>query len=139
MANSPRLADTAKNAAADAVAALANTGYIRIYDSTGGTGQPADPDSAVGSQVLLAELRFGATAFGAASAGVCTANAITGDSSADATGTATWVRILKSDGTTKLFDGSVGTTGADLNLNTVSVVIGATVNITSLTYTHPES
>lgn len=139
MALTPRLADAAKNAAADAVAALCNGGKLRIYDSTGGTGQPADPDSAVGSQVLLAELTFGNPAFGAAVAGVATANAITGDATADATGTATWFRVVKSDGTTKVFDGSVGTATSNLVLNTVSIVAGATVNVTSLTYTQPES
>lgn len=138
MALAPRLADASKNAAADAVAVLCNTGYIRIYDSTG-TGQPADPDSAVTTQVLLAELRFGATAFGAAAAGVATANAITSDASADATGTATWFRVLKSDGTTKVFDGSVGTATANLILNSVSIVIGASVAITAMTYSQPES
>lgn len=135
MALTPRLADAAKNAAADAVAALCNSGKLRIYDGT----QPADPDSAIGAQVLLAELTLNATAFGAAVAGVCTANAITGDVAANATGTATWFRVVKSDGTTKVFDGSVGTSGANLNLNTVSIVAGATVDVTALTYTQPES
>lgn len=139
MALSPRLADAAKNASADAVCTLLNTGYLRIYDSTGGTGQPADPDTAIGSQVLLAELRFGGTAFAAASGGTATANAITADSDANATGTATWFRALKSDGTTKVFDGSVGTSGCNLNLNTVAIVINASVSVTSLTYTQPES
>ena len=63
------------------------------------------------TQNILAELRFGATAFGASLAGVATANAITADSSANATGTATWFRVFKSDGTTALWDGSVGTAG----------------------------
>jgi hypothetical protein len=131
MALTPKLANNAASAAADAVAALANNGYLRIYDGT----QAADADTAVGAQVLLAELRFGATAFGAAANGVATANAITQDSSANATGTASWFRALKSDGTTPLWDGSVGTSGANLNLNSVSIVSGAAVSVTSFTYT----
>ena len=133
MALAPRLADTAKNAAADAVCALANSGKLRIYSGT----QPADPDSA--ATTLLAELTLGATAFGAAVAGVATANAITGDTSADSTGTATWFRVLKSDGTTKLFDGSVGTATADLILSTTSIVATAPVSVSAFTYTQPES
>src|SRR5215217_7735730 len=104
---------TARNAALDAIGPLANTGYIRIYDGT----QAATPETAIGAQVLLAELRFNATAFPAASGGVLTANAITSDTSNNATGTASWYRALKSDGTTVLWDGSVGTSSADMILN----------------------
>src|SRR4051812_32376973 len=118
MAHSPSLANVAANAAADAVTALLATGYLRIYSGT----QPTNADTAIGAQVLLAELRFGATAFAASVAGVATANAITSDAAADATGTAAWFRALKSDGTTVVFDGSVGTSGADLNFATVSFV-----------------
>lgn len=131
MALNPKLSNVSANAAADAICALANTGYLRIYDGT----QAATADTAVGAQVLLSTLRLNATAFGAAVAGVATANAITQDSAAAATGTATWFRVLKSDGTTTLFDGSVGTSGANLNLNTVSIVAAAAVSVTSFTFT----
>jgi len=131
MALNTKISNLAASAAADAVCVLANTGYLRIYDGT----QAADADTAVGAQVLLAELRLNATAFGAASNGVATANAITADSSANASGTASWFRVLKSDGTTVLFDGSVGTSGANLNLNSVAISSGAAVSISSLTYT----
>ncbi len=73
----------ARNAELDALAALANSGYISIYSGS----QPATPETAA-SGTLLAELRFNATAFGAAASGAITAGAITADSSADATGTA---------------------------------------------------
>lgn len=135
MANTPKFSNEAASAAADGVCALANSGKLRIYDSTGGTGQPATADTAIGSQVLLAELTLNATAFGAASNGVATANAITADSSANATGTATWFRVLKSDGTSPLWDGSVGTASCDLNLNSTSISSGASVSVTSFTYT----
>lgn len=135
MALNPKLSNAAANAAADAVCALANTGYLRIYDGT----QAATADTAVSTQVLLAELRFGSTAFGAASAGVATANAITSDTAADATGTASWFRVLKSDGTSSLWDGSVGTSGANLNFATVSFVANAQIDVTSFTYTQSKS
>lgn len=131
MALNPKRSNTAANAACDAMAVLLNTGYLRIYDGT----QATNADTALGAQVLLAELRFNATAFGAAVAGVATANAITADSSANATGTATWFRALKSDGTTVVCDGSVGTATSDLILNTASIVSGASVSVTSFTLT----
>lgn len=135
MALNPKLSNAAANAAADAVCALANTGYLRIYDGT----QAADADTAVSTQTLLAELRFGSTAFGSASGGIATANAISSDTSANATGTATWFRVLKSDGTTALWDGSVGTSGANLNFATVSFVANAQIDVGSFTYTQQKS
>jgi hypothetical protein len=122
----------ARNAQLDALAALADSGYLRIYSGS----PPATPETAA-SGVLLAELRLNATAFGAAASGVITANAITSDSSADATGSAGYYRVLQSDGTTVLWDGSVSTSGADLNLNSVAIQSGATVSISALTYTLP--
>jgi len=135
MALTPKLSNAAASAAADAVTALLANGYLRIYDGT----QPATADTAISTQVLLAELRFGATAFAAASNGVASANAITADSSADATGTATWFRALKSDGTSVVFDGSVGTSGANLNLNSVAISAGAAVSVSALTYTQSKT
>jgi hypothetical protein len=131
MATNPKRSNAAVNAAADAVCPLVNNGYLRIYNGT----QPATADTAISTQTLLAELRFNTTAFGAASAGVATANALTADSSADNTGTASWFRALKSDGTSAVFDGSVGTSSADLVLNSVSISAGASVSVTAFTYT----
>lgn len=142
MANNPFFSDTAVKAAVDAVTALCNSGKLRIYDGT----QPTDANTAVGAQVKLAELTLNATAFGASAASgsagskvvTATANAITGDTSADATGTAAWFRVVKSDGTTIMFDGSVGTSGCDLNLATTSIVAGEEVDVTSFTITQLE-
>jgi hypothetical protein len=135
MADTTRIANNAATAEADALAGLLDNGYLRIYDSTGGTGQPATVDTAIGSQVLLAELRFANPSDAGASNGVITFSAITQDSSANATGTATWFRCFKSDGTTAVWDGSVGTASATINLNTTSIVSGAAVSVTALTFT----
>lgn len=135
MARNPQLSNAAANAAADAVCDQMDSGYLRIYSGT----QPATANTAIVSQVLLATLRFNADAFGAASAGVATAAAITSDTAAAATGTAAWFRALKSDGTSVMFDGSVGTTGADLNLSTTAIVQNATVAVSSFTYTQSKS
>lgn len=124
-------ANAAVNAEADAVCALLNNGYLRIYDGT----QPVTSDTAIVGQTLLAELRFGSPAFGAAAAGVAAANALTQDSSANASGTASWFRALASDGSTPVYDGSVGTSDSDININSVAISSGASVAITSLSYT----
>ena len=137
MAADPRLTNAAASAAADAVVDRLDTGGAgtsKIYDGT----IPTDADTAVGAQTLLATLTFSATAFGAASNGVATANSITSDTSADATSTATWARLANGSGTTQM-DVTVGTSSADLIFNTVSFVTGATVSITSLTYTQPKT
>lgn len=131
MANNPKFSTEVVNAHADAVTALADNGYLRIYDGA----QPATANTAVSTQNLLAELRLGATAFGDAVEGICTANAITADSSANASGQAGWFRVLKSDGSSPLWDGTVGTAGCDLNLNSVTIGAGAQVSVTSMTYT----
>ncbi len=134
MAKNTTWSTAARNAKLDAVSASFNTGYLRIYDSTG-TGQPAGPGTAITTQVLLAELRFNGTAFPAASSGVLTANAITSDASANNTGTATWFRCLQSDGTTAIMDGSVGTATSNLILATTSIVAAAVVDVSAFTIT----
>ncbi len=131
MANNLKLSNDAVNAEADALSVLLDNGYLRIYDGT----QPATADTALGAQVLLAELRFNADAAPSAVAGMLTFNAITQDSSANNTGTASWFRALKSDGSTVLFDGSVGTTGSDMNIVITAIVAGAIVGVTSFVYT----
>lgn len=121
-----------KNAKLDALDAQVGTSpLLRIYSGTA----PTNADTALSGNTLLAELAMASTAFGAASGGTKTAAAITQDSSADATGTATFFRIYKSDGTTCRVQGSVGTSGADLNLVTTSIVATQPVAVTSLVIT----
>lgn len=136
MAANPRLTNAAASAAADAVVDLidagAGAGTIKIYTAT----IPTNANTALGAQTLLATLTFSDPAFGAAANGVATASAITSDSSADATGTAAWARIADSNGNT-VMDVTVGTSGDDINFNTVSFVAGAVISISSLTYTQP--
>lgn len=119
---------TLRNAMLDAITtAIGSNGLLRIYDGS----RPASGGAAT---TLLAELALSATAAGAASSGVLTLSAITQDSSANATGTATWFRIVTSGGTF-VIDGSVGTSGSDLNLTTTSIVSGQPVSVTSFTIT----
>jgi hypothetical protein len=109
---------------------IGSNGLLRIYDGT----QPTNVDTSLGAQTLLAELALSATAASAASSGVLTLSSITPDSSANATGTATWGALTTSGGT-RIADFSVGTSGSDLNLNTTSIVSGAQVSVSSFQIT----
>ena len=133
MANNVKTAVATRNAMADLIGDNLNNGFVRVYDGT----QPADADTAITTQNLLATATFGADAFGAAAGGIITANAISPDTSIDLTGTATWFRVVRSNGTTVEFDGTVGTSGADMNVNSVAFSAGASFSISSLTYTVP--
>lgn len=135
MALAPSISNEAANAAADAVARKLDNGYLRIYAGS----KPANADASLGAAVLLAELRFNATSAPAAAAGVLTFNAFTADSAADATGTAAFFRAFKSDGTSPVWDGTVGTATADMIVPTTSIVAGVAVSVTSATFTQSKS
>ena len=128
-----QISNTAANAAVAALAALANGGSIALYTGT----QPANANTGLSGNTLLAQLALSATAF-SVTGNVATANTIT-SATAAATGTATWFRVYKSDGVTVVFDGTVGTSGCDLNMNSVAISSGATVAISSLTFTLNEA
>lgn len=135
MANNLKLSNATVDVQGDAMAPMFDNGYLRIYDGT----QAATADTAVGAQVLLAELRFAATGIATSVNGLLTAAALTADSSANASGTATWYRALKSDGTTVICDGSAGTASADLIMNSVAISSGAAVSVSSFTHTIPKA
>jgi hypothetical protein len=124
-------ATTLRNARLDAIDDAINggsgAGLLRIYDGT----RPATGGSAT---TLLATLTFSDPALAAASSGTITASAITSDSAADATGTATWFRIVDSAGT-HVMDGNVAASASDLNLTTTSILTGQPVSISSFVIT----
>jgi hypothetical protein len=134
MALNTQISDAAANAACNALCALANGGSLKIYAGA----QPANANTAISGQTLLATLALSATAFGNAVAGAATANAIT-SATAVATGTAAWFRVFKSDGTTVIFDGTVGTSGCNINMNSTAIQTGATVAISSFSYSITEA
>jgi len=133
-------ANAARNAAINAMAALVDGGSLRIYSGT----EPASANAALAGNTLLAELPLSATAFGAAVNGVVTANAITADTSADATGTPTFYRLLTSGGTA-VYQGDAAEdpgSGEELILSDLSagqIVQGGSVTVTSLTITQTAS
>ena len=73
-----------------------------------------------------------------AGAGVLTLSGVpVTDTSADATGTAAAARIRTATGGTDIVTGlTVGTTGSDINLDSVSITAGQQVQISSGTITH---
>lgn len=132
MAKNTQLAAGIINAQADLVARALDDGYLRIYSG----GQPATADTAVTDQVLLAELRFATVSAPAASGGVLTFAALA-PATAVASGTAAWFRCLSADGTTVVFDGTVGGSGdgANLTLNTTTITLGGLIGVSSADYT----
>lgn len=139
MARNTKVSAASRNLAIDAELARPDGGKVRIYSGV----QAADADTAIGAQVLLAELALNADAFAAAVAGSAAANAITADATADATGTATWARFTTAGGVA-CFDCSVGGSAEgdtlathDILLNTKAIVAGANVAITGFSFSRP--
>jgi hypothetical protein len=120
-----------RNARLDAITtAVGTSGLLRIYAGT----RPATANTAITDQTLLAELTCSSAFAAAAASGVLTANAITEDSSANATGTASFARLTTSGGTA-VADLSVATSGAEVTINTTSIVSGRAVQCSSLVIT----
>ena len=133
-----KISTASADAALNAVGALLNNGTLIIYSGT----EPTTATTALAGNTILAQLTFGATAFGApatddqdATARKITAAAITADASADNSGTATFFRAYKSTGTTTsdvVYQGTAGTSGQQLNLNDTALIQGGNVSISSL-------
>lgn len=116
------------NAAMTALTTLLNSGTIVIYQGT----QPSLNGTPTGT--VLATLTFGSTAF-TVSSGVATANTITSGTAGN-TGTAQYFALVESGGSTVVGTGTCGaTSGFDLNLNSTSIVSGASVSCSSFTIT----
>lgn len=105
----------------------------------GSTALASSSGTAVTNTPILATLTCNASSFAAAaSAGVLTANAITGGTGTTVAGTAStaaWFRCTTS-GSTPEIDGTVGTSGCDLNLSTTTISSGVAVGVSSWTLTN---
>lgn len=115
-------ATAVRNTLADAINTAANAGA--------GAAQLVIMTSA---DVEVATLTMSDPAFGAATSGSITANAIADDTNATG-GTAALFKVTDSAGA-EVYRGTVGTSGADLNLSSVTIGAGDTVSVTSLVYT----
>jgi len=134
-----RLSAATANALANAVNTQVNAGTgagtIQIFTGT----QPATADTAE-SGTLLATFTLQDPAFGGASGGVITLAGTPLTVAAVASGTAGWFRLESNGGSTlTVLDGSVGTSGNQINLNTTSITSGVNVTITSGSITMPTS
>lgn len=103
---------------------------------------PTDADTAP-TGTVLASMTLPADAVNPAASGAISKLSTWQDASADAAGTATWFRIREAAdaGTTNTtderFDGTVGTSGADLNLDNTNIALGQSVTINTFTLTQP--
>lgn len=130
-----RISDEVRTLACDAVVDsldVGTNGTIKIYTGA----QPADADDAA-SGTLLATIALSDPAFGAAAAGVATADITPALSvTAGATGTAGWFRAADSADANRI-DGDVGEGSGTLNLDNTDIVNGQTVTVTGWTVTVP--
>jgi hypothetical protein len=113
----------------DIATQVGNAGFLEIY--TGAA--PANCGTAT-SGTKLVSMPLGTPFAPGASAGVLTPTLPTTENATN-TGTAGYWRIFKADDSTCVLQGSVGTSGADLNLNTLAIVSGGPVQVTSFTIT----
>ena len=125
-----QLDTTLRNTRADAITTrVGNAGLLRIFTGSA----PADCATA-SSGTKLAEHTLGSPFAPGAAAGVLSPT-IPANVNALANGTAGYYRVYKADGTTCVTQGTCGTSGADMNLNTTTLVSGGPVQINSWTYT----
>jgi hypothetical protein len=135
-----QLATATVNAMADAVDALVNggsaAGTIKVYSGS----QPANANASI-TGTLLATFTLDSPAFGAASGGVITLGAVPLTTTGAAAGTATHFRCASggTGGVGTVWDGQVTATGGggELQLNTTTISVGVSVEITSGTFTMP--
>jgi len=117
----------ARNAATDAVTGqIGASGKLKFRLS----GTISSPGTAV------ATLNLSATAFGAASGGTATANAITSDTNATGNASPVANASLETSGGTLVIHCAVAASASDINMsNGLTVGAGDTVSCSSLTYT----
>lgn len=107
---------------------IGNGGKLEIYAGT----DTAGTNNAEGT--LLAVFTLGSPFAPAASGGVQSPTLPAATTGA-ANGTAGWARVTKADGSTAVMDLTVGTSGAQINLNTLTISTGVAVSVTGWTIT----
>jgi len=131
MALNPKLDEGVRNGALDLLTtALGTSPLMRWYDGT----QPTNANTALGSQVAGVELACSATFAASATGGSMTVNTITGANASATLSPCTWHSFLTAAGDRK-FDGSCGTTTANLILDTVTIGSGTPCACTSYVFT----
>lgn len=142
-----KLSTGARNAILDTgdFGTIFDASRVKIYTGSA----PSDADSAESGTLLVSIGSDNADTHchfsGTASSGQLTKNTDTWSGTAAATGTAGYFRlVINTDGggssTTEIrLQGSVGTTGADLNMSSLSITNGTTQTIDTFTVTQPAS
>ena len=131
-----RVADATRDVMMNAFNDQSNLGSAAIINIYSGV-QPVNADTALSGNVLLATLTASALMWGVSANGVLTLNAVAPDVSADASGIASFARVLTQGGGATIFDCDVGTSGATIIFNTTTFIAGGTISITSGTMTFP--
>lgn len=122
---------TLRNARGDAITTtLGSNALLRWYAGA----VPASVGASLGAATLLAELPCSATFAPSASGGVLTASAFTG-ANAVGTGTASFFRLYKSDGSTAVVQGTIGQGSGDLSLDNTTIVSGQACTQTNFSIT----
>lgn len=119
-----------RNARADAISTfIGNAGIMEIYAG-------ARPALGGAETTLLATFTLG-TPFDAAAANGGLTPTLPASVNAVATGTATWARIYKADGTTHVMDMGVGASGSgqEIIMNSTALTSGVACSITGFTIT----
>lgn len=106
---------------------IGNAGKLEIYAGT-------MPATGGAEGTLLAVFTLGSPFAPAPSNGVQSPT-LPAATTGVANGTAGWARVTKADGTTAVMDLTVGTSGAQIILNTLTISTGVAVSVTSWTIT----
>ena len=139
MAKSFFISTAARDAACNAIVDLCDAGSgaatLKVYAGT----VPATCATSITSQTLLGTLTFQDPAFGNSSTGTATrAGSITSDTSADASGTASFFRVLDSNGLV-IMQGTAGVGATfNMNLDNATIVAGGTIAVSTMTVTVAE-
>jgi hypothetical protein len=126
-----QLSEAVRNARLDAIETTIGTSAV-LKIRTGAA--PADVATA-DSGTVLATLSLPSDWLAAASAGAKAKSGTWEDTSADNTGTAAHFRIYASNGTTQHMQGTVGTSGTDMVVDSVSFTSGQAFTITAFSLT----
>jgi hypothetical protein len=126
-----QLSVAVRNARLDAIETTIGTSAIMRIRTGAAPATCATADSGT----VLATLNLPADYLAAAASGSKAKSGTWEDTSADATGTAAHFRIYDSAGTTCHLQGTVGTSGADLNVDNVSFAAGQSFTVTGFTLT----
>lgn len=130
MASNFQVSVTVNNTRLDAMeTACGASAVLKIWTGT----QPANC-AAADSGTLLANISLPADWMGAAASNLKSKSGTWQDASADNNGTAGHYRIYASDGTTCHFQGTCGTSGADMNLNVAALVAGLPFTVDTYTW-----